>query len=222
MYAAVTVRVDVAFAASQLSRYLQNPAPEHHAAADQVILYLYATRFLAIEYNGFFTDVLVIASDASFADDPETRHSSQGYVMSLFGGPVVWKAGKQDTVTTSTTEAELLGVERTTKESFALSRLMTDIGLDLGIPLKVWCDNQQTIRLIVDENQRISTRLRHVDIQNMWLKQEFRKGKFEIGYLPTADMPADGLTKALPRQKFEHFRSLLNLADVQAKIEGRH
>lgn len=218
LYAAVTVRVDIAFAASQLSKHLQNPAPEHHAAADQVILYLYVTRFLAIEYNGVFTDIFVIASDASFADDPDTRHSSQGYVMSLFGGPVTWKAGKQDTVTTSTTEAELLGVERTTKESFALSRLMADIGLDLGEPLKVWCDNQQTIRLIVNENQRISTRLRHVDIQNMWLKQEFRKGRFEIGYLPTADMPADGLTKALPRQKFEHFRSLLNLADVQHKI----
>ena len=220
LYAAITVRVDVAFAASQLSKHLQNPSPEHHAAADQVILYLYATRFLAIEYNGTFTDVLVIASDASFADDPDTRHSSQGYIMSLFGGPVAWKAGKQDTVTTSTTEAELLGMERTTKESFALARLMADIGLDLGEPLKVWCDNQQTIRLIINENQRMSTKLRHVDIQNMWLKQEFRKGKFEIGYLPTEDMPADGLTKALSRQKFEHFRSLLNLADVQDKIEG--
>jgi hypothetical protein len=38
--------------------------------------------------------------------------------------------------------------------------------------------------------------------------------------LPAADMPADGLTKALPRQKFEYFRSLLNLADIQDKIEG--
>ena len=53
----------------------------------------------------------------------------------------------------------------------------------------------------------------------MWLKQEFRKGKFDIGYLPTADMPADGLTKALSQQKFEHFRLLLNLADVQDKIQ---
>ena len=52
----------------------------------------------------------------------------------------------------------------------------------------------------------------------MWLKQEFRKGTFEIGYLPTADMPADRLTKALSRQKFEHFHSLLNLTDVQDKI----
>ena len=91
---------------------------------------------------------------------------------------------------------------------------MKDIGLNLGISLKVWCDNQQTIRLIVNENQRILTKLYYVDIQNMWLKQEFRKGKFDIGYLPTADMPADGLIKALSRQKFEHFYLLLNLADV--------
>jgi len=91
----------VAFAASQLSKHLQNPSPEHHAAADQVILYLYATRFLSIE----------------------------------------------------------------------------------------------------------------------WLQQEFRKGRFQIGYLPTADMPADGLTKALSRQRFEHFRSLLRLADVQEQIQ---
>jgi len=220
LYTAVTVRLDVAFAAAQLSKFLQNPSPEHHAAADQVILYLYATRFLAIEYNGAFTDALVIASDASFADDPETRHSSQGYVISLFGGPVAWKAGKQSTVTTSTTEAELLAAERTIKESLALSRLMEDIGLELGVPLKIWCDNQQTIRLIVHENQRIATRLKHVDIQNMWMRQEYRKGRFQIGYLATADMPADGLTKALSRQRFEHFRSLLHLADVQEQIQA--
>ena len=220
LYAAVTVRPDVAKAASQLSRFLTNPAPEHHKAADQAILYLYATRFLAIEYNGRYDEALVIASDASFADDEETRRSSQGYVMTLFGGPVNWKAGLQDTVTTSTTEAELLGVERTAKESYALMRFMRDISLDLGQQLKLYCDNQQTIRLIVDEGQRISTKLRHVDIQNMWLRQEFRKGKFFIEYLPTGRMPADGLTKALSRQKFEHFRNLLNLQDVQRLVES--
>jgi len=32
-------------------------------------------------------------------------------------------------------------------------------------------------------------------------------------------MPADGLTKSLSRQKFEHFRSLLNLQDIQGVIE---
>jgi hypothetical protein len=162
-------------------------------------------------------EALVIASDASFADDAETRRSSQGYVMTLFNGPVVWKAGLQDTVTTSTTEAEILSLERTAKESYALDRLLRDISLDLG-PLKIYCDNLQSIRLVVEDNQRITTKLRHVDIQNMWLKQEFKKGRFLVEYLQTDQMPADGLTKALSRSKFEHFRSMLNLIDIKREV----
>jgi len=37
----------------------------------------------------------------------------------------------------STTEAEFLTVERTIKENLALSKLIEDIGLELGIPLKI-------------------------------------------------------------------------------------
>lgn len=52
----------------------------------------------------------------------------------------------------------------------------------------------------------------------MWLRQEYAAGKFDVVYLKTNDMPADGLTKALPRQKFEHFRMLLNLQDIQSLV----
>jgi len=142
LYIAVTVRIDVARAAAQLSRFLTNPSPLHHKAANQCILYLYVTRFLAIEYNGDHKEAFVIASDASFADDPATRRLSYGYVMILFGGPISWRSGLQDIVTTSTTEAELLGVERITKKSYAVLRLIKDISLDLGTPLKVYYDNQ--------------------------------------------------------------------------------
>ncbi|KAJ6437605.1 reverse transcriptase family protein [Purpureocillium lavendulum] len=223
MYVAVMTRPDVARAAAQLARFLTNPSPEHLAAADQCIRYLYTTRYLAIVYDGSHTgEALVIASDASFADDIETRRSSQGYVMMLFNGPVVWKAGLQDTITTSTTEAEILSLERTAKESYALDRLLRDVSVDLG-PLKIYCDNLQSIRLVIEENQRITTKLRHVDVQNMWLKQEFKKGRFLVEYLKTDQMPADGLTKALPRSKFERFRSMLNLVDIKRQIdlEGR-
>ncbi len=72
---------------------------------------------------------------------------------------MVWKASKQDIVTTSTTEVELLGVEQTTKESLSFARFMEDIGLELDVPFKIWCDNQQIIWLVVYENQCIATRL---------------------------------------------------------------
>ncbi len=108
----------------------------------------------------------------------------------------------------------------TGKEAIALERLFSEIQLDLQMPLTLFCDNLQTIRLVIGENERIATKLRHVDIHNLWARQEYAKGSFLLEYLPTAEMPADGLIKALPRQKFEHFRSMLNFVDVQQRIHG--
>ena len=157
----------------------------------------------------------MIASDASFADDPDDRKSSQGFLIKLFRGPVAWKSSKQATVTTSTTEAELLALEHRVKEGFALERLFRDIQLGLNCGLKFHCDNTQRIRLVVEDNARLKTRLRHVNIQNMWLKQEYRKSR-----LATAEMPADGLTKALPRQKFDPFVRHLGLVEIKDLLEN--
>ena len=221
LYSGIMIRADVAYAAAQLSHFLTNPSDEHISAVNWAIMYLWGTRFLAIMYGGENVELqqLLIASDTSFADDPVTRRSSQGYIMMLFGGLILWKAARQATVSTSTTEAELLGVEHTAKETMALQRFFKELCLVLDDPWTIFCDNQQTIRLITGESMRITTKLRHVDIQNMWLRQEHAFGRFEVTYLPTDQMPADGLTKNLPRYKFEHFRSLLNLQDVRGMIE---
>ena len=95
-----------------------------------------------------------------------------------------------------------------------MQRLLESIQRDMGAGLSIYCDNQQTIRLVTSERERISTKLRHVDIHHLWARQECAKGTFKVEYLPTNDMPADGLTKALPRQKFEDFRRLINLKDA--------
>jgi len=50
----------------------------------------------------------VCASDVLFADNTADQKSLQGYIMTLFGGLIAWRANKQDTVTTLSTEAELL------------------------------------------------------------------------------------------------------------------
>jgi hypothetical protein len=45
----------------------------------------------------------------------------------------------------------------------------------------------------------------------MWLRQEHKRGSFQVLYLLTLDMPIDRLTKNLLRFKFKHFRNLLKL-----------
>jgi hypothetical protein len=110
----------------------------------------------------------VCASDASFADNTLDQKSSQEYVLKLFGGPVAWRANKQDTVTTSLTEAELLALSQTAKELIYLSRLLKALSLELNKLLAIECDNRQTIRLLV-KLAKLQTKLRHIDIHSHWL-----------------------------------------------------
>lgn len=122
LYVAVVTRPDVAFAISRLARFNQNPGPEHHEAADRVLIYLKTTHDLSLEYGG--GNDLETASDSSFGDNTLDRRSSQAHTIKLFGGLIGWRANKQPTVTTSTTEAELLALAQAAKEALFVSRLL--------------------------------------------------------------------------------------------------
>lgn len=233
-YVAVITRPDIAKPISKLAEFLLSPSDQHVYLVDRLMEYLWPTRFLAIQFHGTGSSAEVIkinhssvprelriASDAAFADDPETRKSSQGCFISLFGGPVSWKAGKQTTVTTSSTEAELLAFTHTAKEAMATRRLFRQIDLQLDHPLLIECDNTQTIRLIEADLPRLKTQLKHVDVHNCWARQAYRQGQFQISYTPTAEMVADGLTKILPGQKFKHFVEQLALVDIRSVLEAQ-
>ena len=79
------------------------------------------------------------------------------------------------------------------------------------------CDNKQTLRLF-DESVKLATKLRHVDIHNHWLRQECKNGTIQLQWEPTSTMIADGLTKALSKQKFAHFVKLLQLEDQTQRL----
>jgi hypothetical protein len=218
-YTAVLTRPDIAYAVSRLSEALKNPSPAHIQAANRVIAYLYATRFLAIEYSGNPTskEVVMIASDAAFADRPD-RRSSAGYLCKLYNGPIEWKSGKQRAVTTSTTEAEYLALSEAAKASYWWKRVFNTMGFDPQHQIMVYCDNQQTINMLTSENIEQRSKLRHVDIHRSWLRQEVQEGRLHVKWIPTNRMIADGLTKSLTAQKHHEFVRMLNLADVKDLI----
>src|SRR5215471_11487414 len=220
LYAAVTTRVDIAFAVSRLARFLTNPSPEHHAAADRILHYLYRYRELGLQLGG--ADDFLVITDASFADNSLDQKSSQAYVMVLFRGVIGWRANKQDTVTTSTTEAELLSLSQGAKEGQYIKRLLDELDVSLdNQQIQIHCDNHQTIRLVTEEITRLQTKLRHVDIHNHWLRQEIRDGRITVEYVSTKKMIADGLTKALSRSEFNEFRQQINLVDIAEQIANR-
>ena len=227
-YPAVVTRPDIAKAASKLAEFLTNPGPEHINAADQCLRYLYATKHLGIEYSasgrGHMTvqaiptnEVFEVTADASYANYPD-RRSGEGYTFRLFGGLIDWAARKQATVTTSTTEAELLSLLHAGKELIWWSHLFGKMGFDVGHYLTIYNDNKQTVRLMTSEIARTETKLRHVDIAQCWLRQEVQAGRINVDYIHTSQMVADGLTKLLPPQRHRLFIEQLGLKDLEEEI----
>jgi hypothetical protein len=159
------------------------PGPQHHQAAIRVIEYLLDTVTHALKLGG--EDTMAMWSDASFVDNSIDRRSSQAYVMKLFGGTTGWQANKQDTVTTSTTEADLLALAQATQEALFARRLVSEIGVTLDDDaVQLWCDNTQTIGLVTKEIATLQTKLRHVDMHNHWLR-EVAKGQIRVTYVPS-------------------------------------
>ena len=215
-FAAMGTRGDVARTCSVLSQFLQNPGPNHLTAADRALEYLVGTRTLAIEFSAQCQVPYEAYSDAAFADNDD-RKSSDGFLFTLYGGPFDWKASKQKTVTTSTTEAELLALSQTAKQAAQWNRILKDINYSEPMP-PIQCDNAQTIRLLTEEMPQLNTKLRHIDIHHHWLRQEVQDSRIGIKWCPTASMKADGFTKVLTGQKFKRFVSQLNLVDIQDRL----
>lgn len=218
-YAAVVSRPDIAKATQKLAEAQQNPSFEHFAAVNRVIDYLYATRYLAIEYGiNKIEPVFVAASDASFGDHISERVSSEGGLFKLFGGVIDYFSKKQKTVTTSSTESELLALSHVCAWLKWWQRFFEKLSLEIEEDYTVWCDNMQTVRLIIKEAPKLVTKLKHIDIHQHWLRQEFEKDEITLNWIETGKMPADGLTKSLSRQKHQNFIRQLNMVDVEKKI----
>jgi hypothetical protein len=71
------------------------------------------------------------SSDASYADEPETRRSSQGYAFKFGGLMIDWKLTAQRTVTKLTTESKLLLLSLAASQIEEWMRFFTSINLTL-------------------------------------------------------------------------------------------
>jgi hypothetical protein len=180
----------------------------------------------AQEYNSIGTAIeqsynttnFLGATDAAFADDLKTRRSSQGYLFQLFNMTVDWKSTLQRTVTKSTTEAELLALSLAGSEMAEWLRLFDGLALKLNEVPVIWCDNQQTVGIVTKKQEKLHTKLKHVDIHQNWVRQEVAASRINVQWQGTSQMPADGLTKILPKQQHAHFVRQLGLVNINDLI----
>ena len=94
------------------------------------------------------------------------------------------------------TDTELLAISHAGSEMIWWQRLFGYTQLRLDKPT-LYCDNMQTLRVLKSAAARAKTALRHVDIHQCWIRQEYERGNLKCEWVETSKMPADGLTKIL-------------------------
>jgi hypothetical protein len=197
MYTTITMRPDITFAVSILSQFLDNPGEVHWEGVKQIFRYLASMKDRTLTYREERHELLGY-TNADRASQPHCQAIS-GYTFLIDGGAVSWSLWKQELVTLSTMEAEYIAMMHAAKECIWLRCLIGEIFPQLIDQTTLFCNNQATLRLAMDDNYHARTK--HIDIRFHFICQTVEDGSINLIYCPTDDMTANILTKVLPHWK---------------------
>jgi len=201
-------RPDIAFAVSLVSRYGSNPLEAHWKIVETILRYLRGTLDMKLVYEGRLQP-LIGYTDSDYAGDPNTRRSTSGFVFNVGSGPISWQAKRQPVVALSSCEAEYIGQSQATKEAIWLRELFKELEQPQASATVIYCDNQGAMALA--RNPEHHNRSKHIDVAHHFQREKVADGTIDMKYVPTQKQVADGMTKALNKDKFNAFRMALGV-----------
>lgn len=202
-------RPDIQYGVSVLSRFMHCPGTKHWQAVKRIFRYLQGTIHLGLFYPRGDASCLQGYCDSDWAGDYDTRVSTSGYCFFLGDACISWLSKKQPTVATSSCEAEYRAAFTATVECVWLRRLYADLGLEQHASTSILTDSMSA--LAVAKNPVFHARTKHIEVHYHYVRERLAAGEICLSHVSTHDNVADIFTKALPRDKFEAFRQLLNL-----------
>lgn len=212
LYLAMATRPDIAFAISNVSRYLERPTTVHITAAKRILKYIKGTIDHGILYKNECDNKIIGYSDADYAGCLETRRSTTGFAFLIAGGVVSWCSKRQNSVSMSTTESEYVAASEAVMELTWLQRLVNELCYGQFRTAHFFMDNQSAEKLV--KNPVFHKRTKHIDTRYHFIREKYKGGLFKLDYVGTEEQMADLFTKALPRKRFVFFRVKLGIVKI--------
>jgi hypothetical protein len=215
---ATGTRPDIAYTVSRLAEANSGPSQAHLDLVRHLYRYLKGTATYGIELGGpdiTLDDLrMVTFADASLADRLPSRHSTGGHAVFVAGAPVLWKTKKQTFVALSTTEAEFTNLTPAALSAKWVAKILDDCGVPQPTPLILFTDSLNAY--LATLNPLNKARTRTIDIRYKWVIEQVERKLLEVRQVNGIDMPADGLTKPLRKEKHTAFVRLLGMASKKA------
>jgi hypothetical protein len=165
-------------------------------------------------------------ADADYAGCPDSRKSTSGFLVTLGGSAISWKSQRQQSVSTSTAEAEYISLCAVMQHLKYLRQLVSELGCyyfdeirvyeddkevvhSIDEPITVYEDNQPCIAIA--KNPVLNQRAKHIDVKYHFVRECVKDDVFKLEYCPTQRMVADIFTKAVNPETFRRHRDNLRV-----------
>ena len=197
----VKTRPDVAFAISDVARFMSNWGVEHFKAALRILRYLYTTREKKILLSSAKEKPFIVTAycDANYGDDRETEgldekwKSQGGYITYIADSPVSWRSRRHKSRALSSMEAEYMEASEAAKEVLFLRVLLKELNFDMKEPSIMYEDNKACISF--SKNNTCHDRTKHIDIRAFHLRSLVKEGLISVVHIDTKNQLADMMTK---------------------------
>jgi len=214
-----STRPDIAYATHRCARFSKDPRRCHEDALKKIIRYLKKTAEKGMIISPDRSKGLECYVDASFCEgwssdaivDPTNCYSRTGYVIRLFGCPIIWVSKLQTEITLSTTESEYVALSQAMRDIIplleVLNHIQKSIDVDIDQPVvrcTVFEDNQGALELAIAPKMR--PRTRHIAVKYHHFREHVERGLIKIVYVDTKNQLADMFTKALPFTSLQPLR----------------
>jgi len=219
LWLARLARPDVIKPIGDLATHIQKWSRGDDKRLYRLICYLNGSRNFRLQ--GYVHDDasnlwLELYVDADFCGETlDTKSTSGGYLIlrgpdTLF--PLWWVSKRQSCTSRSTTEAEIVSLATALFSEGLPSMSLWDLLLQRPVQLRIFEDNQATIKVAV---KGYSPKLRHVlrthKVNLGSIKEILDSDAVSIEYVKTEDQRADIFTKALQPLKWDNALQLLNI-----------
>ncbi|KAL8104410.1 hypothetical protein AgCh_028571 [Apium graveolens] len=183
-----------------------SPRESHLVAIKRIFRYLKGIPKLGIWYPRDSSFDLTGYSDADYAGYKIDRKSTTGTCQFIENKLVFWFSKKQNSVSTSTAEAEYIVAGSCCAQILWMKNQLLDYGLQVE-RIPIFCDN--TSAIAITENPVQHSRTKHIDIKYHFSREHVMNGTVELHFVPSEKQLADIFTKPQDESTFSRLVSEL-------------
>ena len=201
-------RPDILFPVCQCARYQANPKLSHMTAVKRIFRYLKGRPRYGLWYPKNTEFELYAFSDSNHGGDDIDRKSTSAGCQFLGNILISWQYKKQQTVSTSTAEAEYVAASACCSQVVWMQHQLRDYGL-VYKNTSIFCDNNAAIQICKNPVQHSKTK--HIDIKVHFIRDCYERGLIQMQEIHTDQNVADLFTKPFGRARFEMLVNLLEM-----------